>query len=627
MRQYTNGGLPANGNGSSAAELLRAAHTRESATSLYLLRHVERLSRELGQADIALEDLSNRMRALEERLSALESGSAAPPTPSARRDTPALPSLEPPRLTEQAAPIGLVRLLSRLEKLGQEVGRAETELEIEPGADVQLPGEPLAAEKPAVEPHDTVAAAPAAEAEAEPADVAAGPVGTTPDDVSAEVLFALEVAHPHSAEVPAEVAPPGDAHSTPEHVPSNLPDEAEGATSVEQHGFVEGVAEAAQLEASTAVRATEGITADGGEAELAQPEAVTEDPGVDAHDATLAEAEPASVAAALGDTRERPATTTETPIVRIVYPRVGPVLALPAASLPDTDDSHALFAETAAPPARATVRHLVPGVAPGDVGPPLQIPASEVFAPSEAHRAFPVRVEEDEAPAEPTVVARPRRRRRRVLLAAILVIALVLAIALAIALSGGDNDAPQARAAAPTAVGSVPAANATLEPLVEGSTRVPGVYALIASATAGSTGASVLIGATRSDVDRLLGPAATHNGAGVVSYLDGSADLTFSSAGRVVRVQFNLAGASDELTPEAADSILARYRPSDAEEISRVAPQTGVERRIYRSASLASVFDGADTAGRDAGLYLEELHSDAATGRITTLIIALGATP
>jgi len=477
-------------NGSSA--ITAAIPGRQVPASVFLLNHIERLSRELGRADSVLEDLSSRADTLERRLLALERGTPldSPSLADEERIHVELPELSPPHLATPAAPSGLVNLLSRLESLGQQVGRTESELD-------------FAREEPE-----------------------AVPMPTTP---AAEVL----------------VQPP----------------------------------------------APDDILVDS----------------------------PAVVA-----TRER---------VVVDVPAVAMVVARRAADgeAPDlTGEGRAAFAAALGPPPGAVIRPISLGPAPVDLGPPLQIPASEIFAPSEVHRAFPVRVEadDDEEPLPATIV--PLRRRHRLLLtAAVLIVAIFIALAGAIALTrAADDDEPTQATATTTgaALASVPPAAATLQPVSDGVARLPGIYALIAGSTAGASGPTGLVGSTRAEVEQLLGQPTETRSDGTVAYLNGSAVVSYSGDGRALRVVFDFSTPGDELDEAGAERVVALYRPADAQEVQRESPAPGVNRVVYTSAELASVFAGDDTAGRDSGSYLEEIHADS-TGQVSTIILALGTTP
>jgi hypothetical protein len=495
MHASTNGAQAGwSGNGSSTTRIPTLDH---APASIYLLGHIERISRELGQADTVLEDLASRVRTLEQRLAALERGdSPAPAVASAQEDiVVAIPPLEPPQLTSGVAPDGLIRLLSRMEALGLEVGRAESELDI---VRDEAPLPPISE----VGPVDAL----------EPETLDAPPV---------DVL---------------ETVVPTRAPESPTLVPAFIPRIA--------LAFVSSAATPAALERA------------------------------------------------------------------------------------DPSESHALFADVAAPPAIPAFRRVTTAEPSGDSGPPLQIPAAEVFAPDEAYRAYPVRVEADgaELPGPDVVPLRPRRHKGLVVAAAI-AIALLATIALATlwTRAGSDDETTATATSQPSSAASVPPASATLAPLVEGSPRVPGVYALIASATAGGGGSLSLVGATRAEADDLLGPATQERPDGTVVYLNGSAVLTFSDDARVVMAEFDFTTPGDELDRDAATLVLARYRPSDAQEIDRETTTPGVERTHYSSPSLRATFGTADTAGRDPATYLEEVHFDPDTNQVQTLVVALGA--
>lgn len=134
MQPPTNG-ASTHWNGNGAVLEARVPVVRHTPASIFLLSHVERISRELGRADTVLEDLSARVNTLEQRLAALELDDVRPAARPLEFAADAdlvveIPALEPPRLTAQPAPEGLIRLLSRMEALGLEVGRTETELDI-----------------------------------------------------------------------------------------------------------------------------------------------------------------------------------------------------------------------------------------------------------------------------------------------------------------------------------------------------------------------------------------------------------------------------------------------------------------------------------------------------------------
>lgn len=285
--------------------------------------------------------------------------------------------------------------------------------------------------------------------------------------------------------------------------------------------------------------------------------------------------------------------------VAIPPPRIIPAY-VPAGASPPSRPEHALFAEIVAARPAARVR-----AAPADAAP--EVPEGSPPAPRP-----PTPVEEP-----PSRIA--TRRRRRLLLAATIVAAVLASLAAAAAWTRAADDETMAATATAPPTASIPPPVATLEPLVDGSPRIPGIYALVGNATTG--GWPGLIGATRDEVEARYGPPEGILPDGSVAYRGGSLAVTYSADGRVVRAIIDVSG--DGLDGDDAAMLLAGYRPSDAREVERSAPAPGIARVVYDSPSVRATFAGRDTAGRDPARYVEEIHSDPGAAQVRTLIISL----
>jgi hypothetical protein len=111
-------------------------------------------------------------------------------------------------------------------------------------------------------------------------------------------------------------------------------------------------------------------------------------------------------------------------------------------------------------------------------------------------------------------------------------------------------------------------------------------------------------------------------------YQEGSVFVLYNTQDRALRVTFDFSGGDlTDFDRAAATSLAAYYRPPDAQRVGSDPAAGGVERSHYTSASLTAVFANQDNAGRDATVYVEELHFDATTDRPLSIVMALGQTP
>jgi hypothetical protein len=136
------------------------------------------------------------------------------------------------------------------------------------------------------------------------------------------------------------------------------------------------------------------------------------------------------------------------------------------------------------------------------------------------------------------------------------------------------------------------------------------------------------VGSTRAEVEQTFGVQESTNATGEAIYQEGSVFVLYSADDRALRVTFDISdGDLTDFDRSAAISLATYYRPSDALLIVADPAAGGVERSHYTSASLTAAFANLDTAGRDAGSYVEELRFDTTTDRPLAIVMALGQEP
>jgi hypothetical protein len=103
--------------------------------------------------------------------------------------------------------------------------------------------------------------------------------------------------------------------------------------------------------------------------------------------------------------------------------------------------------------------------------------------------------------------------------------------------------------------------------------------------------------------------------------------VLFSAADVAVRLTYVLNVDDLVFDRPAADLLIEYYRPPGASLLQRDSIGLDVERLTYATLALAAYIDGADTSGRDPGVYIEEFWIDPGTGRVLRIVSALGVLP
>jgi len=226
---------------------------------------------------------------------------------------------------------------------------------------------------------------------------------------------------------------------------------------------------------------------------------------------------------------------------------------------------------------------------------------------------------------------------------------IVLATAVVAAFFVRDSDDAQPTRSGVGITPTVPTPAATLEPVNGSSTRVPGVYTLIATPTPSASPVSMStraaspiaspsatpiadtpgIGSSRAELEAQFGqPRATEVTGEVVYASDGAEVVVLYSADDLaLRMVFDYTSSAGRVPRGDIEDMLRNYRPRDAVLLNAGTPTAGVEMRVYTSASLAGQVAGYDTHGRIPNHYLEQILVDPAAGQVLSFKLALGDTP